>query len=67
MWESEDAVHAFSLSLGVETVDNLLCDAVDTAYGGDYPDFVADADLTVGTLVAHECGFRSLEGSARDV
>ena len=31
---------------------NLLTDPIDTTYGGDHPDVIADTNLTVGTRVA---------------
>ena len=56
MGEVEDAVDALELACEslAGLLDDLLDDAVDATYGGDDPDLVADAYLSVGALVALE-------------
>ena len=57
MGEVEDAVDAFNLvtTKGCTSLfDDLLDDAVDTTYGRDDPDFVADAYLAIRTHIALE-------------
>lgn len=56
MREVEDTVDTAEvvIQFGLGALDDLLDDAIDTAYGRDDPDFVTDADLTIGTHVTLE-------------